>query len=124
MQLLSRLNKIAIATGQSPDDLLNTVITTIENSLVQPDPGFSVDASISTANTPRKRRPNRGWSPAAKRAHSVRMKEIYRLKKEAQMKKKPGVKELTPEHKTKLMAGLARWRMHKKLDGQLGLLND
>lgn len=124
MQLISRLNKIAIATGQSPDDLLNTVITTIERSLTQPDPGLSVDKPISSADTPRKRRPYRGWSPAAKQAHSVRMKEVFRLKKEAQTKKKPGVKQLTPDHKVKLMAGLARWRMHKKLDGQLGLLND
>lgn len=118
MHLLSRLNKIAIATGQSPDDLLETVITTIEKSLTQPDPGFHIDKGISKANTPRRRGPykgNRGWTPAAKQAQSVRMKEVFKQKKLAQEKKKPGVKELTPEHKTKLMAGLARWRMHQKL---------
>lgn len=118
--LLSRLNKLAIATGQSPDQLLETVISTIEGSLLNAEAQVSVDNSISTANTqPRQRRPRRGWTPSARAAHSVRMKEVYRQKKLAEAPKKPGVKALTPEHKTKLMAGLARWRVHQKLSANV-----
>ena len=113
MELLSRLNKIAIATGQSPDALLLRLIETIERKLV--------GEPISNADTvtPRKRKPNRGWSPASKAAHSIRMKEIYRKKKEAEEKQKTRY-VMTPEHKAKLLAGRARYNIHRKLEALNG----
>lgn len=109
-QLLSRLNRLALATGVTPDDLLETIMETMERSL------FSTPADISTADrTPTRRVKRSGWSPAQRAAHSVRMKEAYRKKMEAQQPKRRGPKQITPEHRAKLQAGLARYRIQQKM---------
>lgn len=109
-QLLSRLNKLSLATGVTPDDLLLKMIETVEKSV------FSTSGTISSADMKpptRKVRRKAGWSPSARKHHSQVMKEIWAKKKAG--KRKGGVKQLTPEHKAKLQAGYRRFRVQSKL---------
>ena len=111
MHLLSRLNKLSLATGVSPDELLLKVIETMEKSLA------STPETISNTDTlpKRKRRRHSGWSPSARKHHSQLMKSIWAKKKEVSQPTKRGIKELTPEHKAKLQAGYHRYRVQRKL---------
>lgn len=108
-QLLSRLNKLSLATGVTPDDLLLKMIETVEKSV------FSTSGTISSADMKpptRKVRRKAGWSPSARKHHSQVMKEIWAKKKAT---KRRGIKQLTPEHKAKLQAGYRRYRVQTKL---------
>lgn len=106
-QLLSRLNKLSLATGTSPDELLLKMLETMERSL------FGTPTSISSADPKpptRKFRRKAGWSPSARKHQSQVMKEVWAAKKT-----KRGPKKLSPEHKAKLQAGYHRYRMQWKL---------
>lgn len=107
-QLLSRLNKLSLATDTSPDELLLKMLETMERSL------FGTPSSISNADLKpptKKARRTTGWSPSARKHHSQVMKEIWAEKKA----RKGGAKKLSPEHKAKLQAGYHRYRMQWKL---------
>jgi hypothetical protein len=103
--LLTRLNNLASLLHISPERMLNLMLSTYEDRL-------DADKSISIANTERKDR-RKNWSSARRRNHSEAMKQSWARRTAA---RKPGPKHLTPTHKAKLMAGLARYRMHKKLE--------
>lgn len=110
MQLLNRLNKLSIATGVSPDELLSKMLDSAERSIFSSKQDISPAVTRSTVKTRRQ-----GWSPAQKRAHGIIMKQVWAERKNASKKASRKPRVITPEHKAKLMAGLARYRLSQKL---------
>ena len=106
--LLTRLNTLALRTGRSPESLLELMIANYEYLYV----ADTVNSSADTIQEDRRRH----WSTDRRKEHSKAMKRAWATRKALSIPKKRGPKSLTPIHKTKLMAGLARYRMNKKLE--------
>ena len=106
--LLTRLNTLALRTGRSPESLLELMIANYEHL-------YASAQDNSTADNVREDR-RKNWSADRRKEHSKAMKQAWAIRKAMSVRKKPGPKCLTPIHKTKLMAGLARYRMNKRLE--------